>query len=109
DCSGVDITRVEPLLGLAESYTVEVKLRCRGRVCGISGLDDVVPGKPFVYSGHLVVWGRVRGGYELKVGPKTARPPEPPLPASVFYVTSIEELHERNRVLGDLSRRIWCR
>ncbi len=73
-------------------WSGEVRLRCPSGKC-IS--TECTPHGFCLYKDRVIHVTRSRKGCSVRVGPKSDRSPEPPVPPTLFYTSRIDDLLDR--------------
>ncbi|MEB3772281.1 MAG: hypothetical protein GSR82_01215 [Desulfurococcales archaeon] len=81
-------------------WSGEVRLRCPSGKCIKAKCN---PHGFCLYNGRLIQVTHSRKGCTVRVGPKSSKLPEPPVPPTLFYTTRIEDLLDRIRLLESIN------
>ncbi len=92
-----NITR---LINGSTGWSGEVRLRCPSGKC-IS--VECTPRGFCLHNGRVIQVTRSRKGCTVRVGPKSSKLPEPPVPPTLFYTSRIDDLLDRIRLLESIN------
>jgi hypothetical protein len=87
---------ITKLINRSLGWSGEVRLKCPAKECAMLDCDQH---GNCVINGRIVQVTRSKRGCTIRVGVKTDKPPEPPIPATVFYTSSMDELLDRMKYL----------
>jgi len=90
---------VSNLLNESTGWSGEVRLKCPSNKC-IKAI--CTPHGFCLYNGRIIQLTWSRKGCTVRIGPKSDKLPEPPVPPSLFYTSRIEDLFERIRYLESI-------
>ena len=106
DCSEARLDEIGRLVKKAESWTSEVKLKCKSKHCKLDNTYKL--GEICLVNSRAILISKASKRCEVKIGPKLERKPTPPFTATLFYTSSLEDLKERIEILAYLEKKLDC-
>ncbi len=106
DCSEASLDNISYLIEKAETWSSEVKLKCKSRNCRLG--DICGPDRTCLVNSRLILVLKTSKGCEVKIGPESERTPSPPFPIALFYTSLLEDLRERVETLINMENKLVC-